>query len=276
MEFAGRRTTKTIDGVDVTGWFTEDFTLSELKTLRTKERLPDVRPGNVAYDGRFDVPTLQEVIDLIKEMELEEGRRVGIYPETKHPSYFDSIGLSLEESLVDALHENGYRGKNAPVFVQSFETANLRELATLTQLPLIQLVNAGGQPWDFEASGDSRTYADLITATGLEEIAAYAAGIGANKDLIVPRDASNNLLEPTRLIEDAHAAGLIVHAWTFRSENEFLPNEFRLGDPGGPRFLSKHGDAAAEIARFLALGLDGFFTDFPDTGVRTRDAFVAR
>ena len=172
------------------------------------------------------------------------------------------------------LKANGYKSKNDRVFIQSFETANLKQLDTMTKLPLVQLIDASGKPYDFVLAGDPRTYADLVTPAGLAEIAEYADGIGANKNLIVPRDAANNLLAPTTLIEDAHAAGLIVHAWTFRSENNFLPNDFRLGDPADPLFLRKHGDATAEDTFFLELGLDGFFTDFPDTGVEARDAWL--
>ena len=188
--FAGRRTTKLIDGVNVTGWFTEDFTLAELKTLRARERLPQLRA--TSYDGRFEIPTLQEVIDLVARVNAERLKGsnqtlVGIYPETKHPTYFDSIGLSLEEPLVRILDANGYRGKNALVYVQSFETANLRDLAGMTSVPLVQLLNSGGRPFDFVVNGDPRTYADLATLAGLREIAGYAQGVGVNKDLVVPR-----------------------------------------------------------------------------------------
>ena len=281
-EFAARQTTKLIDGVSVTGWFTEDFTLAELKTLRAKERLADLRPANTAFNGLYEIPTLQEVIDLVKRMEKshegQPGRakgRIGIYPETKHPSYFDSIGLSLEEPLVAALNKNGYRSKNSPVFIQSFEVGNLKELAGMTRVPLVQLLDASGKPWDFAVSGDPRTYADIASPAGLAEIATYADGIGANKNLIVPRDAGNNLLAPTTLIADAHAEGLLVHAWTFRSENNFLPNDFRLGNPADPDYLRQHGDAKAEDKLFFDLGLDGIFTDFPDTGIEAREEWLS-
>jgi glycerophosphoryl diester phosphodiesterase len=266
-EFAARRVTKTIDGVLVTGWFTEDFTLAELRTLRARERLPELRPDNTAFDGLYQVPTLQEVIDLAK------GAGVGIYPETKHPTYFDSIGLSLEEPLVATLHANGYRGPRAPVFIQSFETANLKELNRMTTVPLAQLLDATGRPYDFVVAGDPRTYADLATPAGLEEIAGYADGVGVNKNLIVPRDADQNLLDPTTLVRDAHRAGLQVHAWTFRNENNFLPADFRLGNPASPVYLRATGDAPAEYRLFFRLGVDGLFSDNPDTAVASRHQF---
>src|SRR6266540_2697481 len=268
-EFAGRRTTKTIDGNPVTGWFTEDFTLAELRTLRARERLPDLRPANTAFDGLYQVPTFQEVIDLAKRA------GVGIYPETKHPTYFDSIGLSLEEPLVATLHANGYRGRNAPVFIQSFEVANLKELNRRTRVPLVQLLDATGRPYDFVVAGDPRTYADLATPEGLAEIATYADGVGPNKSLIVPRDPDGNLLDPTSLVRDAHRAGLQVHPWTFRKENNFLPNDFRQGNPASPEFLRATGDAPAEFRLFYRLGVDGLFSDHPDTAVAARHQFFA-
>nr|WP_309232259.1 glycerophosphodiester phosphodiesterase [Micromonospora tarensis] len=189
-EFAARRATKTIDGVAVTGWFTEDFTLAELKTLRAKERLPQVRVANTAFDGRFEVPTLQEVIDLARTEGRARGRTIGIYPETKHPSYFASIGLPLEEPLLKVLRQNKLDRKNSPVFIQSFETANLRRLSRLTDVKLVQLLDATGRPYDFTVTGDTRGYQDLVTPAGLKWIAGYADGIGANKNLLVPRDAA--------------------------------------------------------------------------------------
>ncbi|MBA3349810.1 MAG: glycerophosphodiester phosphodiesterase [Actinobacteria bacterium] len=266
-EFADRRTTKVIDGIEVTGWFTEDFTLTELKTLRATERLPDIRPANTAFDGLYEIPTLQEVIDLAKR------RHVGIYPETKHPTYFDGIGLSLEEPLVRTLRANGYRGRRAPVYIQSFEVANLQDLDTMTRLPLVQLIDETGQPYDFVVSGDPRTYADLVTRKGLADIADYAEGIGINKTLIVPWDEQNRLKEPTHLVQRAHIAHLLVHAWTFRNENEFLPADFQLGNPSSPVFVQAHGDAPAEYRLFFRLGVDGVFSDNPDTAIAVRAAY---
>jgi glycerophosphoryl diester phosphodiesterase len=263
-EFASRRTTKTIDGVPVTGWFTEDFTLAELRTLRARERLPDLRPDNTAFDGLYQVPTFQEVIDLAKRA------GVGIYPETKHPTYFDSIGLSLEEPLVATLNANGYRGRNAPVFIQSFEVSNLKELNRRTNVRLVQLVDERGKPYDFVVSGDPRTYADMVTPKGLAEIATYADGLGPNKNLIVPRDAAGRLLDPTSLVRDAHRAGLVVHPWTFRKENFFLPVDFQQGNPASPQFPGATGDLPGELRLFFRLGVDGVFSDNPDTAVATR------
>jgi glycerophosphoryl diester phosphodiesterase len=269
-EFAGRRTTKTIDGRPITGWFTEDFTLAELRTLRAVERLPDLRPTNTAFNGLYQVPTFQEVIDLATRA------GVGIYPETKHPTYFDSIGLSLEEPLLAALRANGLDGRKAKVFIQSFETSNLKELHGRTRVPLVQLIDEVGAPYDLVAAGDPRTYADLITPAGLAEIATYADGLGPSKNLIVPRDAAGNLLDPTSLVRDAHRAGLVVHPWTFRRENNFLPLDFRQGNPASPEFIRAVGDLPAELRLFFRLGVDGVFSDNPDTAVATRHQVFGR
>lgn len=263
-EFAGRRTTKVVDGVTINGWFTEDFTLAELKTLRAKERIPEVRPVSTAFDGQYPIPTFQEVIDLAKR------EHVGIYPETKHPTYFDGIGLSLEEPLVETLRRNGLDSERAPVFIQSFEVSNLKQLSRMTRVKLVQLLDATGKPYDFVANGDPRTYADLATPAGLAEIAKYADGIGPNKSLIVPRDSSNHLLPPTRLIQDAHRVRLVVHPWTFRRENTFLPEEYRQGNPAAPEYLRATGDLPGELTLFYKLGVDGLFSDNADTAVATR------
>jgi glycerophosphoryl diester phosphodiesterase len=269
-EFADRRTTKTVDGARITGWFTEDFTLAELRTLRAKERLPDVRPTNTVFDGTQLVPTFQEVIDLAKRS------GVGIYPETKHPTYFRGIGLPLEEPLLATLRANGLDRRDAKVFIQSFEVGNLKRLHGLTRVPLVQLVDATGKPYDFVVSGDPRTYADLVTPAGLEEIATYARGIGPNKNLIVPRDSANRLLPPTTLVRDAHRAGLVLHPWTFRNENTFLPADFQQGNPASPLFPIAKGDAPAEYRLFFELGVDGLFSDDADTAVATRTQLFGR
>jgi glycerophosphoryl diester phosphodiesterase len=262
-EFADRRVSKVIDGQPLSGWFTEDFTLAELKTLRAVERIPAVRPANTAYDGRFTVPTLAEVIELAQRRSRELGRSIGIYPETKHPSYFRALGLPLEERLVTQLHAAGYTEPSAPVFIQSFEVGNLRQLRSLTRLPLVQLMSAEGAPFDFVLSGDARQYADLATAAGVKEIARYADAIGPEKSMVIPRDAAGKLLPATRLVRDAHAAGLRVHPWTFRREDDFLPPDYR-------------GRPQAEIEAFLATGMDGFFTDNPDIGAAAVRSFAAR
>jgi glycerophosphoryl diester phosphodiesterase len=253
-EFADRRTTKTIDGHAVTGWFTEDFTLAELKTLRARERLPQLRPQNTRYDGQFYIPTLAEIIALVQAAP----RKVGLYPETKHPSYFAAIGLPLEPPLLAALTAAGYTHRGDPIFIQSFEASNLKALRSLTDLSLIQLIETG-------QSADGVSYDAMLTPAGLAAVATYADGIGPNKDRIFPRDAAGTLLQPTSLVADAHAAGLKVHPWTFRSENYFLPADFRsTGGPAAP------GDAAAEYRLLYAAGVDGVFSDYPAAAVAAR------
>jgi glycerophosphoryl diester phosphodiesterase len=259
-EFAGRKVEKSIDRRPVTGWFAEDFTLAELKTLRVRERIPDVRPANAAYDGRFEVPTLQEVLDLARTRSAEFGRPIGIYPEIKHPTYFRSINMPLEKALASVLSANGYVDASAPVLIQSFEPFSLVRLSGMTRVPLIQLLNTSGRPFDFTDSDDPRTWADLRSAEGLAWIAGYARGVGPNKDLIVPRDDAGRLLTPTSLVADAHAAGLIVHAWTFRDEDRYLPHDFQ-------------GDPAAEYRLFFCLGVDGVFADTAATAVAERNAW---
>jgi glycerophosphoryl diester phosphodiesterase len=273
-EFLDRRTMKEIDGVPVTGWFTEDFTFQELRTLWAIERLPELRPDAAHFDGRFDVPTLDELIALVQRESTARGRTIGIYPETKHPSYFRSIGLALEEPLLAALQRAGWTERDAPVYIQSFETENLRMLRGMTKVRLIQLLEATGQPYDFTRGGDPRTYPDLATPAGLAEIAGYADGIGPSKALLIPRDADGRLAAPAPLVADAHAAGLAVHPWTFRCENVFLPADFQAGDPTAPDFLRLHGDADAELAAFFAAGVDGVFADFPDIALKVRAALA--
>lgn len=260
-EFAARCTSKVIDGATVSGWFTEDFTLAELKTLRACERLPELRPGNTAHDSLYQVPTLAEIIALLQAATTQTGRRIGIYPETKHPSYFASIALPLEAALVEQLHAAGYAGRNAPVFIQSFEVNNLRALRRMTRLPLIQLIGDGAPA---DASGQS--YDDMLTPSRLVVVAEYADGIGPSKDRLIPRGPDGRLLTPTSLVADAHAAGLLVHPWTFRSENAFLPADFRIGDDP-----AAHGNSAAEYRHFFASGIDGVFSDYPATAIAARD-----
>ena len=279
-EFASRKTTKLIDGESHTGWFTEDFTLAELKTLRAKERLPQLRPANAAYDGKFDIPTLAEIIALAKKRSKEVGRTIGIYPETKHPSYFASIGKPMERQLVAELNQAGWDSADAPVFIQSFEVNNLKLLHSITRIRLIQLMDATGGPADKAAP----SYAAMITPAGLKAVAAYAWGIGPNKDMVVKPPTKSVLHKgdtlyapvddpivdgtPTTLVADAHAAGLRVHVWTFRAENFFLAPDLRIGtDP------KAHGNVDTAIRHQLAMGIDGFFTDFPLIGSTARNAF---
>ena len=251
-EFADRKTTKTIDGQKMTGWFTEDFTLAELKTLRAKERLPQLRKANKAYDGQFEIPTFEEILELAK------ARGVGVYPETKHPSYFASIGLPHEAALLALLTKYGHTEKTAPVFIQSFEVENLKALRSKTKLRLIQLMDEEGSPPDRA----DLSYPAMASAEGLKTIASYADGVGPNKMLVIPRNLLGNLGEPTSLVTDAHKLGLAVHPWTFRRENYFLP----LGAKSGIN-PAANGDLESEIRAFLDAGVDGIFSDNPAQAV---------
>ncbi len=292
-EFANRRTTKIIDGLAEQGWFADDFTLAEIKTLRAVQRL-GFRPQQ--FNGLYEVPTLHEVITLAKRWSLKTGRTIGVYPETKHPTYHQKAGLPLEERLVRTLAMHGWNRHGAPVFIQSFEVGNLKQLNRMTHVRLVQLVDALDvaldgtvlpyQPYDFVVSGDPRTYADLVTPWGLTEIASYADGVGPWKRYIVSvagvdndgngeaddvngdgvvNDADKRRLAPSTLIEDAHDAGLLVHTWTFRNETRYLSSDY--GD-----------NPVEEYLQFYCLGIDGLFSDFPDTAVSARHLlrFAAR
>nr|WP_134123903.1 glycerophosphodiester phosphodiesterase [Kribbella kalugense] len=261
-EFANRKKTKMLDGVATTGWFTEDFTLAELKTLRAKERIPATRQHNTVFDGHYQIPTFQEVIDLSKRLSKELGRPIGIYPETKHPTYFRQQGLPLEPELIKALNRNGLNRPDAKVFVQSFEVSNLKALDKQLRVPLVQLTSSVGAPYDFVASGDKRTYADICSASGLREVGKYADGLGPSKDQIIPLDAAGKLGKPTSLVADAHRAGLVVHPYTFRVENTFLPADF--DSDANP---NDSGDLFGEIAAYRKVGIDGLFTDNTDIAV---------
>ena len=253
-EFADRRAKRTIDGREREGWFSEDFTLAELKTLRARERLPDLRPANTSYDGLFPVPTLQEVIDLVREMEQLLDRRIGIYPELKSPAYFRSMDLEPEERLVAILAENGYRTGTDPVFIQSFEAESLQRLNELTDLRLVLLLWRNPRA---AAQADER-----VSDSGLAAIARYADGIGVEKyGFLIPRDADERLLpdQATDLPARANRAGLQVHAWTFRAENRFLPADLRSGSEPAAR-----GNSLAEHRAFIAAGVNGLFSDQPD------------
>jgi glycerophosphoryl diester phosphodiesterase len=252
--FPDRRTTHTIDGRSVTGWFTEDFTLAELRTLRTNERLSF---RSHAYDGREPIPTFEEILDLVERRSQETGRRIGVYPETKHSSYFRSIGLPVEEPLLAALARRGWTTPAAPVFIQSFEVANLRALRARTGVRLVQLIDVRGGPADAKTAPDvPATYASMITPAGLARIAEYANAVGVEKSLVQPIDSTGKRATPTSLVADAHAAGLRVHVWTLRSDSVYLPKAYA-------------GDAAAVWRLFASLGVDGIFGDFPDVGVKS-------
>ena len=289
-EFASRKTTKNVDGVNEEGWFVSDFTLAELKTLRAVQPLSD---RDQSYNGKFQIPTFEEVLDLAKAEGTKAGRTVGVYPETKHPTYHAKLGLPLEDRLLAVLAKYGYTTKASPVIVQSFEVSNLKYLRSKTQVRLVQLVdandvNADGsmdltapydKPYDFAVAGDSRTFASLLTPAGLKEIKTYADGIGPWKPYLIPSkqvDANKDgkpddlngdgkiderdrvMMPATSVVKDAHAAGLFVHAYTFRNEAKRLASDFK-------------GDPKAEYKLFFNLGVDGVFSDFTDTAKAARD-----
>lgn len=277
-EFASRKTTKMLDGEAVTGWFTEDFTLAELRTLRAVERLPRIREHNTRFNGRYGIPTFQELLDLRARLSGELHRELGVYPETKHPTFFAHAGLALEPRLLEILRRNGLNRPDAPVFVQSFEMTNLQRLrAAGLRTKSVQLLAASGAPFDTEDSGCGPTYAELCTPAGLRAVAGYAQGIGPDKLQVIPRNADSTLGRATTLVPDAQRAGLVVHAYTFRAENTFLPVNYqssavltdsRLTDSGP----SDYGQAIDEQITYLRAGLDGLFTDQADLSVIARAA----
>ncbi|KAB2590795.1 glycerophosphodiester phosphodiesterase [Streptomyces arboris] len=271
-EFAGRKATKKIDGVSYTGWFTEDFTLAELKTLRATERIPGNRPDNTLYDGRWTIPTFEEVLRWADQEGRKRKKPVWLYVETKHPTYFRSLGLGLEEPLARLLRRYGRDRKNSPLILQSFEPTSVQRLARLVDTPRIVLLSGPTtRPWDFVESGDPRTVADLVTPAGLKWIASYAQGIGPTLDLVIPKDAAGRLTTPTTLVKDAHARGLLLHPYTLRNENSFLPADFRRGtDPNA------YGDVFGAAAAYFATGIDGIFSDHPDTALLAAADFKRR
>lgn len=265
-EFAARKRSKTIDGIALNGWFSEDFTLAELKTLRAVERIPDVRPGNARLNRSMQIPTLQEIIDLTEDLQRSQGREIGLYIETKHPSYFQQQGLSMEVPLLKILKENGLDSAEIAVYIQSFEVNNLKQLRRDSNIRLIQLYGEG-QPFDQTLSGSSLTYAQMSTPKGFKQVAEYAVGVGPHKSAIIPLDSKGRLdpANTTRYVADAHAAKLKVHPYTFRAENSFLPVNLRRGDDPSAR-----GAIEQEMNIFLDAGIDGLFSDQPDIAVKVR------
>lgn len=266
-EFASRHRNQTVDGIETTGWYTEDFTLKEIKTLRANERIPNIRPGNARMDGTFTIPTFQEVIDLVKSLQVSQKRVIGIYPEIKHSTHFHRLKLPVERLLIETFKNSGYNKSTDPVYIQSFEVNNLVELKTYTDLKLLQLYESDKslQPFDQAQIGSSLTYGKMASAEGLRNVAKYASAVGPDKSYIIPRDENNRLGEVTSFVNDAHAAGLKVHPYTFRAENSFLPAEFRSnGSPGDI------GDFSSEMRSYLATGIDGVFSEQPDISVRVR------
>ena len=265
-EFAGRRTTKTVDGFAQTGWFTEDFTLAELKTLRAKERLGAFRPESQGYDGQFQVVSFEEIIDFVAAESAARGRTVGLIPEIKHSTYFRSIGLAMEERFMGVFAASAWLNR-APVIVQSFEVANLgqlrRALAGKANVQLMQLTEDAVAPADRVAAGDARRWSERLTPAGLAEIATYADYVAPYARDLIPVGGDGRLGEPRALLAEAHRAGLLVGTWTFRPENRFLPADLRDGAGDGAR---NPAGSVAEIRRYLAAGVDAFFTDDPAIG----------
>ncbi|TMU90022.1 glycerophosphodiester phosphodiesterase [Streptomyces sp. DASNCL29] len=262
-EFADRKTTKTVDGTKLTGWFTEDFTLAELKTLRAKERIPGNRQRNTLYDGRWEVPTFEEVLQWAEREGRERGRRIWLYVETKHPTYFRKLGLGLEERVAKLLRRYGRHREDSALFLQSFEPSSIQRLRKLVDTPAVVLLSTiNSRPWDFVEANDPRTVADLVKPEGLKWIASYAQGIGPDLSVIIPRTPDGKLGTPTSVVKDAHAAGLILHPYTMRNENTFLPADFRRGsDPNA------YGDAFGAFKAYFATGIDGIFSDNADTAL---------
>lgn len=259
-KFPDRKTTKTVDGEKIEGWFIEDFTLAEVKTLKARERLPF---RDHSYDGQFEVPTFNEILTFLEEQNKSAKREIGIYPETKHPTYFASIGLPLEKALIAELEKFKMNKKGAKVFIQSFEMGNLKTLKKLTPLPLVYLIGGATEvPYDNVMAKDPRTYGDMIKPASLKELSKTIKGIGPDKRLIVPMAANGELEKPTSLIKDAHAAGLLVHPYTFRNEKNFLHASYK-------------DDPKLEYIQFFELGVDGLFSDFTDEAIKAREIYMS-
>ena len=260
-EYASRKTVRDIDGVPVTGWFTEDFTLNELKALRTKERLPELRRVSQNHDGQDVILTFDEVLDIAAEATARTGRIIGIAPELKHPGHFNALGLAVEDRFVEVLQRHGLTGADAPLLVQCFEVGTLERLSQRIQTPLLQLMQVLGGP----ADRLDLTYQQMATPAGLAAIARYARWIGVQDTMIIPRDKAQSTLPATSLVTDAHWADLKVVVWTMRAENCFLPLEYRSNESP-----SDHGDLTGYLKRFYALGIDAVFSDFPLIAVTAR------
>ncbi len=261
-EFAGRRKAKTVDGVEALGWWVEDFTLAELKTLRARERIPQLRPANAEFNDQFDVPTFAEALA------LAQSHGKGIYPELKHPTFLREQGVDPVPAFINAVRDGGGQRAADIMYVQCFEVGAIRTLAQMSSIrwQCVQLVAAEGGPWDQRDT----SYASMLEGEGLRRIAEYARGLGAEKSLIIPRDAANNLGASTDLVERAHAANLVVHPWTFRPENFFLPASLRVGATSAQETLRLHGNLDAELRAFYAAGVDGVFSDDPAAAVAAR------
>src|ERR1700754_4232422 len=265
-EFASRRTAKTVDGVQVTGWFTEDFTLAELKTLRARERLADIRKANTAFDGQFSVPTFDEMIEFVAAESSARGRIIGIIPEIKHATYFHGVGLPMEDKVLATLAAHAYT-RTAPVEIQSFEVGNLKYLrGKLGKAhPNSRLLQLMDDPGERPADDAGTTYGAMMTPEGLKGMATYADAIGPSTRSIIPPGKDGRLAPVAPLVHDAHAAGLEVHPYTFRPENHFLAADFR--NDAGDAARNEAG-SVEEIRAYLATGIDAFFTDDPALGRR--------
>lgn len=259
-KFPDRKTKKSIDGAEIEGWFTEDFTLAELKTLRVKASA-DFPFRSQAWNGVFEILTLQEVIDIAKTKGAEVGRTIGVYPETKHPTYFRSIGLPLEDRLIEILAKNGLEKADSPVFIQSFELSSLATMRPHTKARMVYLMTEGKRrPFDHVVKQDPRTYGDMMKPAALAEIAKIAQAIGPWKRSILV-ETNGQLSAPTSLVKDAHAAGMLVHIYTLRDEPRYLNAAYEM-------------DPINEYLAFFKLGVDGVFTDFPDTAFRARALYM--
>ena len=258
-EFASRRRSKTIDGTLVTGWFAEDFTWAEIRTLRARERVPGLRPATARFDGLYPVPSFAEVLALVAAKQAETGRRIGVYPELKHPTFLlQEAGIDSVDLLVTALRQADLDDGDDPVFIQCFEAGPLRRLASMVGVPLVQLVKPDGGP----ADQPELLYGDMLTPTGMKDVAAYADVLGADLRLLFGPEGI-----PSALVGDAHAAGLKVHAWTLRKENVFLPPVLRRGESG-----SATGDVPGMVTYLTAQQVDGIFTDDPGPVVKALGA----